>query len=271
YYGDELGQPGTILTFFPFIDAVRGKRGKGEVSAVSFEVPAGSFEFWASHLSREGIHLDGPLARFGEDVLSFQDPDGMSVELIARDANNEYRHWPDNPVPKEFAVRRLHGATLTLGRREETDWVLQKMLKFRFAGQHDNRFRYLTGSGASESAVDLLIKADIPFARQSAGSVHHIAWRVADDDAQLLWRSEIVGAGMEVTEILDRQYFRSIYFREPGGVLFEIATDTPGFAVDEPIAELGEGLKLPPWLEPSRLKLERTLPPVELKQRRTPV
>lgn len=267
YYGDEIGQPGTILTFFPFPNADRGKRGIGEISAVAFQVPQRALEFWVERLSRHGIHIDGPFKRFDDEYIAFQDPDGMIVELVFRDEQSEYRHWSDNPVPKEFAIRRLHGSTLMLGRREETDGILQNMLKFRFAGQNGNRFRYLIGPGASEVAVDLLVSADLPFARQSAGSVHHIAWRVPDNASQQQWRKEIADGGLQVTEILDRQYFQSIYFREPGGVLFEIATDSPGFAIDEHVEELGTQLKLPPWLEPERSKLERALPPIESKKK----
>lgn len=266
YYGDEVGQPGTILTFFPFPDAVRGKRGVREISAVAFQVPKNSLEFWVERLSRYGIHVDGPFRRFDDELATFQDPDGMVVELVFSDSQFAYRHWSGSSVPVEFAIRKFHGATLLLGSRKETDDVLQKTLTFRFAGQDGHRFRYLIGQNESEAAIDLLMDQKLPRARQSAGSVHHIAWRVADEVSQLQWRERLIGAGMHPTEILDRQYFQSIYFREPGGVLFEIATDSPGFAVDEQVEKLGTELKLPPWLEPERLKLERMLPPIELRK-----
>ncbi len=265
YYGDEIGQPGTILTFFPFPDAVRGKHGIGEISAVAFQAPRGSLEFWVERLSRYGIHIDGPFRRFDDELIAFQDPDGMAIELVFSDSQSSYRHWSDSPVPAEFAIRRFHGATLQLGSRNETDDVLQETLKFRFTGQNDNRFRYLIGSNESEAAIDLLINPTLPRARQSAGSVHHIAWRVTNEASQQQWRERLIGVGMHPTEMLDRQYFQSVYFREPGGVLFEIATDSPGFAIDEQVEKLGTELKLPPWLEPERLKLERILPPIDLK------
>ena len=266
YYGDEIGQPGTILTFFPFPNAIRGKRGTGEISAVAFLVPREALGFWVERLSRNGIHLDGPFKRFGEEFIAFQDSDGMTVEIVFADRHAAYRHWNENSVPKEFAVRKLCGATMTLATRDETDKMMRNQLGFRFADERANRFRYLIGDNESEAAIDVVIDKTLPHNRQSAGSVHHIAWRVADDASQRHWRERLIGSGTHVTEILDRQYFRSIYFREPGGVLFEIATDAPGFAVDESVQELGLHLKLPPWLEPERPKLERILPPLELKK-----
>lgn len=265
YYGDETGQPGTVLTFFPFPDAARGKRGIGEISAVAFDVPEGSMDYWVTRLSTFGIHLNGPETRFNKRVLSFEDPDGMTIELVFSGPHPNYRHWHGSPVLEEFAIRRFSGATLMLGAREETAALLQKTLGFAFAGQSGNRFRYTIGQSSHEAAIDLVVNSTLPFARQSAGSVHHIAWRVADSASQLEWREKLVDTGTHTTEVLDRNYFQSIYFHEPGGVLFEIATDTPGFTVDEPIEELGMHLKLPAWLEPDRSKLERILPPLDLK------
>ncbi len=265
YYGDESGQPGTILTFFPFPDAARGKRGTGEISAVAFDVPIDSVEFWVERLSRFGIHIDGPTTRFDQQALSFQDPDGMTVEFVFSKAMPEYRYWHGSPILKEFAIRKLYGVTLVLASREATDQLLQNVLGFKFFGQTGDRFRYTIGTPSSEAVVDLIIDPQISVARQSAGSVHHIAWRVADNASQLQWRQKLIDAGVHATEVLDRNYFQSIYFREPGGVLFEIATDPPGFTVDEPVEELGSHLKLPMWLEPDRLKLERILLPIDLK------
>jgi len=267
YYGDEIGQPGTILTFFPFPNAVRGKRGTGEISAVAFQVPPAALEFWVERLSKYGIHIDGPFNRFGDEFISFQDPDGMTVELVFSASQFAFRHWSGSPISSEFSIRRLHSATLTVARREETDWILQNLLELGLSAQDDARFRYVSGTREGEATVDLLVRKDLPIARQSAGSVHHIAWRTTDSAGQMKWRKAIADSGMHVTEILDRQYFQSIYFREPGGILFEIATDTPGFAVDEKVENLGVELKLPPWLESERQKLERLLPPIEMKQK----
>jgi glyoxalase family protein len=269
YYGDESGQPGTVLTFFPFPDATRGKRGTGEISALAFEAPESSMDFWIGRLSKNDIHIDGPEMRFNNHVLGFQDPDGMRVELVFTKPRSEYHQWLNSPVPREYAIGRLHGATLTLGRREETDRFLQKTLGFALLGQSGRRFRYVVGEPSNEAAIDIVVNPELPFARQSAGSVHHIAWRVADSASQVEWRKNLIDAGIYTTEVLDRNYFQSIYFREPGGVLFEITTDSPGFTVDEPIEELGSQLKLPAWLEPDRSKLERILPPLELKANAT--
>jgi glyoxalase family protein len=267
YYGDEIGQPGTILTFFPFPNAVRGKRGTGEISAVAFQTPPAALEFWVERLSKYGIHIDGPFKRFRDEYISFQDPDGMTVELVFSASQFAFRHWSGSPISPEVSIHRLHSATLTVARKEETDWILQNLLKFRLSAQEDARFRYSSDKKDGGATVDLLVRNDLPVARQSAGSVHHIAWRTADIAGQMKWRKEITDSGLHVTDILDRQYFQSIYFREPGGVLFEIATDTPGFAVDEQIENLGTKLKLPPWLESERQKIERLLPPMEMKKR----
>ncbi len=267
YYGDESGQPGTILTFFPFPDAARGKRGSREISAVAFAVPEQSMDFWISRMSTRGIRFDGPETRFREQLIAFDDPDGMRVELLFADAPSVHRHWTSSPVPKEFGIGRFHGATVTLARREETDQLMRDVLGFRLTEQSGNRFRYTIGEGPANAAFDLVVDPTLPAARQSAGSVHHIAWRVADDAAQLNWKQKLADAGVYTTDVLDRNYFRSIYFREPGGVLFEIATDIPGFSVDESTEELGLHLKLPPWMEQHRSKLERILPPIELKVR----
>lgn len=265
YYGDESGVPGTILTFFPFPDAARGERGTGEISAVAFDVPGRSMEYWVERLARFDVHVDGPSTRFDEQAVSFQDPDGMIIELVFSRMPSASAHWNGSTVPREFAIRRLHGATLLLGGREETDRLLVQTLGFQRIGREGARMRYEIGNGANVAAIDLLVRPGLPPARQSAGSVHHIAWRVADDVSQLQWREKLIAAGLYPTGVLDRNYFRSIYFREPGGVLFEIATDAPGFTIDEPLAELGTELKLPGWLEPERSKLERILPPIDLK------
>jgi glyoxalase family protein len=266
YYGDETGQPGTILTFFPFINAARGRRGIGEISAVAFSIPKGSLEYWVARLSSNGIHLDGPSERFGDEVIAFEDPDGMMIELVVSDMPSSYLHWAKSTVPEEFAIRRIHGATLLLGAKEATDKFLTESLGFQHVAQSGNRHRYRIVGDESDAALDLLINPNLPHARQSAGSVHHIAWRTADVAAQQVWRQSIADAGIPVTDILDRSYFHSIYFREPGGVLFEIATDQPGFRVDEALESLGTHLKLPAWLEDQREKIERVLPPITLRQ-----
>jgi len=265
YYGDEVGQPGTILTFFPFPDAARGKKGTGEISAVAFHAPPHSLEFWTGHLSQHGIRFDGPGSRFGETCISFADPDGMQIEFIfAAGGESGERSWGGSPIPAVSALRRIRGVTLLLRDSVRTGELLTGTLGFRAAGKEGERIRYTIGEEPGESVVDIVVSPGKPRGSQSAGSVHHIAWRTPTGDAQRRWRQKIQETGLYVTEILDRNYFQSIYFREPGGVLFEIATDPPGFTVDETPAELGTHLKLPRWLEPERRRIEGALPVVHL-------
>jgi len=260
YYGDESGAPGTLVTFFPFPDAAPGMRGSGEISAISFAVPKDSIGFWAEHLSASGLSFDGPTLRFGASVIGFTDPDALRIELLFNDVSSASSHWSGSRIPAEHAIRKLYGATLMSHSQSATDGLLRETLGFRPEGEEGGRSRYSSGFGTGESWIDLIDGSGQPRARQSAGSVHHIAWRVPNEDEQNGWREAISRAGLYVTPVRDRKYFHSIYFREPGGILFEIATDGPGFAIDEPEADLGSHLQLPPWLEPERSKLERSLP-----------
>jgi glyoxalase family protein len=254
YYGDEIGRPGTILTFFPFPDASRGKRGAGETSAVAFSIPPGALVAWIDQLSRQGMPFQGPDTRLGEQVISFEDPDGMIVELIEDSTVTGSGH----------AIRRFHGVTLKHREAEPTAAFLTDVLGFAGAGAEGNRHRYVAGTGEEAGRVDIVVAPDVPAARQFAGSVHHIAWRARDDEEQLQWRRKLTAAGVSPTKVVDRCYFHSIYFREPGGVLFEVATDPPGFTVDESVQALGSRLQLPPWLEPDRGLIERHLLPLKL-------
>ena len=263
YYGDESGKPGTLLTFFPFPNAARGKRGTGEISAIGFDVPVQSLDFWIARLSRLDIRFDGPLSRFGESTIAFQDPDGMLIELVFNPVLHSVHAWHGSPVPDEYATRKLHGVTFQLAERVPTGTLLENILGFQYEGQDGNRHRYSIGNDLDGAILDIIVRPDMPRARQSAGSIHHIAWRVPDASSQAEYRTRIIAAGLHATDALDRRYFQSVYFREPGGVLFELATDGPGFTVDEPLEELGSRLKLPPWLEPERQRIERILPPLE--------
>lgn len=254
YYGDTVGRPGTILTFFPFPGAARGKKGAGETSAVAFSVPSGALGFWTERLSRRGMAFTGPVERMGQSVISFEDPDGMIVEIVEDAA-------ADGPGTE---IRRFHGITITHRDAGPTTVLLTEELGFPRIGSEGARHRFLAGTGDGAGKIDIVVDGNAPAARQSAGSVHHVAWRVKDDAEQLQWRSRLQAAGASPTGVVDRCYFRSIYFREPGGVLFEIATDPPGFAIDEAVEELGSRLKLPPWLEPRRALIERALPPLAL-------
>ncbi len=262
YYGDEIGSPGTILTFFPFPSAARGKRGSGEIHAVAFSVPETSIDFWVHRLSSKGIAIDGPSERGKETVITFLDPDGLKVELAAGTFGSDARTWSRSPVPAEHALRGFAGVTMGYIDDRFARRFLTDVMGFRSIPFSGGRTRFTAGTGPDAAFVDTMVLRGITPARQSAGSVHHIAWRVPDDATQLWWREYLAQKGTYPTEVRDRNYFHSIYFREPGGVLFEIATDAPGFLIDESRDELGRGLRLPPWFEADRERIERRLIPL---------
>jgi catechol 2,3-dioxygenase-like lactoylglutathione lyase family enzyme len=260
YYGTEMGAPGTILTFFAWPNAYGGRVGSGQVNATALSVPEGSLGWWQERFKGNRVTYDLPLKRFGGEVLPFRDPDGMQLELVA--AKDDRPAWKGGGVPDDHAIRGVHGVTAHEEGYEMTATLLTETLRFTQVGQEGNRFRYKAGSGEGYGLIDLLCTPDGPRSRGGAGAVNHIAWRVPNDSDQLAWRKTLVNAGMNVSPVLDRQYFHSIYFREPGGVLFEIATDEPGFATDEPKEKLGEALKLPPWLEKAREQIAAGLEPL---------
>jgi len=268
YYGDGRGSPGSILTFFPWPAAGRGSPGNGQVTATAFSVPEGTLEYWAERLRGLKIEVDGPFTRFGERLISIADPDGMKVELVATIRADADRSWKGGSVPANSAIRGLHHVTLSEEGYERTAKLLTDTLGFELLGQEANRFRYAVGDKAPGAIVDVECAPDRPTGRVAVGSVHHVAWRTADDPQQLVWRKEIANLGYNVSPVMDRNYFHSIYFREPGGILFEIATDSPGFAVDEPIESLGSKLCLPEVLEPHRELILARLPSLRLPDSR---
>ncbi len=264
YFGDEAGHPGTILTFFPWPRAPRGRQGTGQVTTISFSIPTGSLDYWQDRLLSEGISTAQPQHRFDEQVLSLADPDGLPLELVAHPGAEARPGWSGGPVAAEHAIRGFAGATLTVDDYEQTAALLTGGMGFQLTQQEGQRYRYEIGSGADLARVDLLNAPELEEGIVAAGTVHHIAWRTPSDEQQLAWRGDLLKHGLHVTPVQDRQYFHSIYFREPNGILFEIATDPPGFATDETPEQLGTHLKLPPWLEPQRAKLEDILPKLRL-------
>jgi glyoxalase family protein len=263
YYGDEDGHPGTILTFFPWPGAPAGRKGVGQATTTSFSIPRESLGFWMERLKGHRVPFDGPTERFDEQLISFTDPDGLNLELVAR-AGDSLGGWSKGPVPKEHLIRGFSGVTLSEEGYERTSSLLTKTMGFNLVKQEGDRFRYAARGGGPGALVDILCQPDARPGVVSVGTVHHVAWRTADDEQQKLWREDLVRAGLNVTPIIDRRYFHSIYFREPGGILFEIATDPPGFTVDERKEELGTRLMLPPQLEPFREQLSQALPPVKM-------
>lgn len=260
YFGDELGRPGTILTFFPWPLGRRGSRGAGQATVTSFSVPQGSLGWWLDRLERQGVVHEDPARRLDEEALVLFDPDGLKLELVAHDGAEDREPWEGGPIPAERAVRGFFSVTLSEQECEATARLLTETLGFRQVAEAGRRLRFDTGPGGAGARVDLLCSPGAPHGQVAAGTVHHVAFRVADDEDQVAWRERLAGRGLNVTPVLDRQYFHSVYFREPGGVLFELATDPPGFTLDEPAEGLGRELKLPPWLEPHRERISAALP-----------
>lgn len=262
YFADEVGTPGTVLTFFPWQHMRRGERGNGETTAVAYTIAPDSIGYWQERLAAHGVVVGEVQTRFDTAVLPFHDPDGMPLELIASGEKGNFRHWANGPVPEEHALRGFHGVTLWLNTVEPTAAVLTEQMGYTFVGQEGSRYRYRGASADGGLYVDILHRPGQRRGSFGAGSIHHIAFRTVDDSEQLEYLQTLRQAGLQVTPVQDRQYFHSIYFREPGGVLFEVATDAPGFLIDETVEELGSHLKLPPWFEQHRAEIERALPPV---------
>jgi len=269
YYGDEAGNPGSLMTFFPWRDAPAGKHGTGQATTTSFSIPEHSIGWWQRHLTEQGVEVSRVQNRDQEDALTFADPDGLVLSLVAHQQEDPRAPWDNAFVPAEHGIRGLHSVTLSVTSEEATAGMFGD-LGITFRAQEGNRFRFAAGDGGPGSYVDVLVTPDAPEGRVAAGAVHHVAWRAPDERTQAAWREELVGSGVNVTSVLDREYFRSIYFREPGGTLLEIATDEPGFTADEPLLELGRALKLPPWLEPNREQIAATLPKLNLPAENNP-
>lgn len=261
YYGDASGTPGSIITFFYWPGAPRGEIGPGQTTAITFSAPSSSLDFWANRLQRHDVSAERH-TRFGEEVLVFADPDGIPVEIVAV-SDDTREGWTGSGIPADAALRGMHTAELTVRDAGPTERLLTEVMGYRFVRRDGARARFEAGPGGSGRFADVIAAPQSPRGTCGAGTIHHIAYRIADDDAQLQMQDTLARSGFPVSDVRDRDYFHSIYYRERGGILFEIATDVPGFAVDEPAESLGSALKLPKQIEPMRSRIEKLLPPLQ--------
>jgi catechol 2,3-dioxygenase-like lactoylglutathione lyase family enzyme len=265
YFADEKGTPGSILTFFPWPGSRRGRQGAGQVGVTSFAILPGAVGFWIERFIRHRVDFEHPKTRFDEErVISFRDHDGFLGELVAHPIAEAREGWEGPGVPVEHSIRGIYAVTLWQESCDLTGKLLIDSFGFEPVREQASIFRYAASGRALGSIVDLRCVPGLWSGTSGAGTVHHVAFRAPDDEAQLAVRNELVAKGFNVTPQIDRDYFHSIYFREPGGVLFEVATDPPGFTVDEPLDKLGRSLKLPPWLETRRFEIEALLPNIRL-------
>ncbi|HEY4335907.1 MAG TPA: ring-cleaving dioxygenase [Puia sp.] len=260
YYGNQTGAPGTILTFFPWEGIAGGRPGTGMATEIGYSVPAGSLDFWTARLKQYDIKQQSQTQRFGEIVLSLQDPDGLNIDLIVPQQPDTREPWTTPEVKADAATKGFHSVTLTLKSIAPTASILTDVFGYELKGQEGNRYRFVTPAGVAASVVDLVEEPQGTRGLNGGGTNHHVAFRVPNEEVQMEFREKILSRGLHITPKINRDYFYSLYFREPGGVLFELATDTPGFTVDEPLDQLGTHLKLPSQYESSREKIEKTLP-----------
>ena len=262
YFGDEGGSAGTILTFFPWgADIPQGRRGAGMATEIGYSVPAGSLDYWIERLDKNNVIYNKPAEKFGERYLTFLDPDGLKLELTEV-PNDTRKPWETDEVKAINATRGFHNITLTLNSITATAAILTDIFGYRLAAHEGNRYRYITDAIDHANIVDLVELKEEAKGRGANGTVHHVAFRVPNDEILMEFRAKVEAAGLNITPQIDRNYFHSLYFREPGGVLFEIATDNPGFTVDEPLETLGTDLKLPAQYEAHREEIEAHLVPL---------
>ncbi len=263
YYGNEYGSPGTIMTFFIYPGAARGRKGYGQLTVTSFSVPAGSLGYWIKRLDKFSIPCTKPVERFGsEEYIYFEDYDGLGIELIANtvDTREGFSH---GQIPAEHTIKGFYGIALKEEDYNRTAELLTGQMDHKLVAEQGSRFRFST-DGKAGNIVDILSSANGMPGLVGNGTVHHVAFATPGDKVQLEVRDKLLESGLYVTPVINRQYFHSIYFREPGGVLFEVATNPPGFAIDENPEHLGQELKLPPWEEANRTKIEKGLVPISL-------
>ena len=260
YFGDEVGSPGTILTFFPWERVKKGHNGAGMATEIGYSVPASSFGFWEARFSQYNIRIKDRGIRYGEEFMTFEDPDGLELSLIASKNEDKRIAWGTTEVSPENGLKGFHSITLSLRNVQPTADILMGIFGYKYVGQEGNRFRYQTDTVDNAAIVDIIEVPAAPNAHNAGGTIHHVAFRVKDEAVLMKFRETIVAKGFNITPKIDRNYFYSLYFREPGGVLFEIATDNPGFSVDEEVSQLGKGLKLPAQYEAHRKEIEKILP-----------
>jgi len=258
FYGDESGSPGTALTFFSYPAEDDGRVGMPQITTASLVIPPNSVSYWRGRLEDHDIEFTES-ERFDETVLRFTDPDGTHLELVTGDSNVE--PWADGPVPTTHAIRAIHGVTVLSASIFVTASVLET-LGFDLVGQEGDRVRY-RASGDRAAVIDLL-DTDVEFGREAAGSFHHVALRISETDDLYEWHDHFRERGYDVSRVKDRHFFHSLYVREPGGILFELATERPGLTVDSDLDKLGQSLFLPPWLEEDRAMIESHLEPLDV-------
>jgi glyoxalase family protein len=260
YYGDERGSAGTVLTFFPYEGASRGRAGTGMATNIAYSVPGSSFDFWIDRFEKHNVIYNKPSEKFGEPYLTFLDPDGLKLELVVPKKQDNRKAWETEEIKAPVAIKGFHGVTLTLQHIEPTAAILTDIFGYYLLEQSGNRYRYRTDAVAGAAIIDLVALPNEARGLGGAGTNHHIAFRVQNEAVLMQFQDKVRRSGLSITDKIDRNYFYSLYFREPGGVLFEIATDNPGFGIDEPWEALGSGLLLPPQYEPRRAEIEAALP-----------
>lgn len=260
YFGNEVGTPGTILTFFPWENIRPGTNGAGMATEIGYAVPKGSLDFWKKRFETHKVRHQDIDERFGEKQLSFQDPDGLWLSLIETKKPDSRPGWETAAIKAEAALKGFHTVTLTLNNIKATAALLTEVFNYKLVGQDGNTYRYQTDAVENAALVDLLDSPTAPRGLNAGGTNHHVAFRVENEEVLMAFREKILARGLHITEKINRDYFFSLYFREPGGVLFEIATDNPGFATDETVAALGTSLQLPSRYEGMREQIEKGLP-----------
>jgi glyoxalase family protein len=260
YFGNESGTPGTILTFFPWERMSKGKQGTGMATEIGYSVPDNSLAFWADRFKANGVKVIESGHRLGEEYLSFEDPDGLPLTLIVPASPDSREPWQTQEVNVQAATRGFHSITLTLRSIAETAGILTDIFDYSLLKQEGNRYRFVTNAVTGAGIVDLIEAPRETAGINAAGTIHHVAFRVKNEEVLMQYRQKVLSSGLNITPKIDRNYFFSLYFREPGGVLFELATDNPGFTVDEPLEQLGKHLRLPPQYESRRAEIEKVLP-----------